>query len=296
MANGQSDPLTIADKSFDSRLLIGSATYPNSQIMLDSIRASGAEIVTVAIRRISLQGGAETIVDLLSGEFHILPNTAGCYTARDAVLTAKLAREALETNWLKLEVIGDRETLYPDAEHLLQAAEELVEEGFIVMPYCTDDPILCRKLEDIGCAAIMPLGSPIGSGMGIVNPYNLEIIRAQTEVPLIVDEGIGTASDAALAMELGCDGVMLASAVAKAHDPVGMANAMRHAIEGGRLAHLPGRIPRKRHAEASSPERGVIGTGYSSPIHRSSSLPTAPWCESRSKPRWNARSPATAVG
>ena len=260
MANGQSDPLTIADKSFDSRLLIGSATYPNSQIMLDSIQASGAEIVTVAIRRISLQGGAETIVDLLSGEFHILPNTAGCYTARDAVLTAKLAREALETNWLKLEVIGDRETLYPDAEHLLQAAEELVEEGFIVMPYCTDDPILCRKLEDIGCAAIMPLGSPIGSGMGIVNPYNLEIIRAQTEVPLIVDAGIGTASDAALAMELGCDGVMLASAVAKAHDPVGMANAMRHAIEGGRLAHLSGRIPRKRHAEASSPERGVIGT------------------------------------
>ena len=260
MANGQSDPLTIADKSFDSRLLIGSATYPNSQIMLDSIRASGAEIVTVAIRRISLQGGAETIVDLLSGEFHILPNTAGCYTARDAVLTAKLAREALETNWLKLEVIGDRETLYPDAEHLLQAAEELVEEGFIVMPYCTDDPILCRKLEDIGCAAIMPLGSPIGSGMGIVNPYNLEIIRAQTDVPLIVDAGIGTASDAALAMELGCDGVMLASAVAKAHDPVGMANAMRHAIEGGRLAHLSGRIPRKRHAEASSPERGVIGT------------------------------------
>ena len=260
MAKGQSDPLTIADKSFDSRLLIGSATYPNSQIMLDSIRTSGAEIVTVAIRRISLQGGAETIVDLLSGEFHILPNTAGCYTARDAVLTAKLAREALETNWLKLEVIGDRETLYPDAEHLLQAAEELVEEGFIVMPYCTDDPILCRKLEDIGCAAIMPLGSPIGSGMGIVNPYNLEIIRAQTEVPLIVDAGIGTASDAALAMELGCDGVMLASAVAKAHDPAGMANAMRHAIEGGRLAHLSGRIPRKRHAEASSPERGVIGT------------------------------------
>jgi thiazole synthase len=260
MANGQSDPLMIADKSFGSRLLIGSTTYPNSQIMLDSIRASGAEIVTVAIRRISLQGGAETIVDLLSGEFHILPNTAGCYTARDAVLTAKLAREALETNWLKLEVIGDRETLYPDAEHLLQAADELVEEGFIVMPYCTDDPILCRKLEDIGCAAIMPLGSPIGSGMGIVNPYNLEIIRAQTEVPLIVDAGIGTASDAALAMELGCDGVMLASAVAKAHDPVGMANAMRHAIEGGRLAHLSGRIPRKRHAEASSPERGVIGT------------------------------------
>ena len=200
------------------------------------------------------------MVDLLSGEFHILPNTAGCYTARDAVLTAQLAREALATNWVKLEVIGDRETLYPDAEHFLQDAEDLVEDGFIVMPYCTDDPILCRKLQDIGCAAIMPLGSPIGSGMGIVNPYNLEIIRAQTSVPLIVDAGIGTASDAALAMELGCDGVMLASAVAKARDPIGMANAMRHAIEGGRLAHLSGRIPRKRHAEASSPQRGVIGT------------------------------------
>ncbi len=260
MSNGDKDLLTIADKAFESRLLIGSATYPNNQIMLDAIRASGAEIVTVAIRRISLQGGAETVIDLLGGDFHILPNTAGCFTARDAVLTAQLAREALETNWVKLEVIGDRETLYPDAEHLLQAAEELVGDGFTVMAYSTDDPILCRKLADLGCAAVMPLGSPIGSGMGVLNPYNIEIIRAQLSVPIFVDAGIGTASDAALAMELGCDGVMLASAVAKARDPIGMARAMRHAVEGGRLAHLSGRIPRKHHAEASSPQRGVIGT------------------------------------
>ncbi|MEL0018436.1 MAG: thiazole synthase [Rickettsiales bacterium] len=260
MSNGDKDLLTIADKTFESRLLIGSATYPNNQIMLDAIRASGAEIVTVAIRRISLQGGAETVIDLLGGDFHILPNTAGCFTARDAVLTAQLAREALETNWVKLEVIGDRETLYPDAEHLLQAAEELVGDGFTVMAYSTDDPILCRKLADLGCAAVMPLGSPIGSGMGVLNPYNIEIIRAQLSVPIFVDAGIGTASDAALAMELGCDGVMLASAVAKARDPIGMARAMRHAVEGGRLAHLSGRIPRKHHAEASSPQRGVIGT------------------------------------
>ena len=260
MADAFKDPLTIAEKVFSSRLLIGSAGYPNNQLMLDSIAASGANIVTVAIRRISLDGAAETVLDLLADDYHILPNTAGCYTARDALLTAQLAREALETNWIKLEVIGDRETLYPDAEHLLQAAEEMVSEGFIVMAYSTDDPILCRKLADIGCAAVMPLGSPIGSGMGVLNPYNIEIIRAQLDVPVIVDAGIGTASDAALAMELGCDGVLLASAVAKARDPVGMALAMRHGVEGGRLAKLSGRIPRKRHAEASSPERGMIGT------------------------------------
>jgi len=260
MTDTLKDPLTIADMKFSSRLLIGSAGYPNSQLMLDSIAASGADIVTVAIRRISLQGGAETMIDLLAGDYHILPNTAGCFTARDAILTAQLAREALETNWIKLEVIGDRETLYPDAEHLLQAAEEMVSDGFIVMAYSTDDPILCRKLADLGCAAVMPLGSPIGSGMGVLNPYNIEIIRTQLDVPVIVDAGIGTASDAALAMELGCDGVLLASAVAKARDPVGMATAMRHGVEGGRIAHLSGRIPRKRYAEASSPELGVVGT------------------------------------
>ena len=209
MYNPLEDALTIADKTFTSRLLIGSAQYPNNQIMLDAIEASGAQIVTVAIRRVDLAGGGETVLDLLEGDYHILPNTAGCFTAKDALLTAELAREALETNWIKLEVIGDRETLYPDAEHLLTAAAEMVRRGFIVLPYCTDDPITCRKLADLGCAAVMPLGSPIGSGMGILNPYNIEIIRAENEVPVIIDAGIGTASDAALAMELGCDGVLL---------------------------------------------------------------------------------------
>lgn len=254
------DALTIADKTFMSRLLIGSSMYPNNQIMLDSIEASGAQIVTVAIRRIDLAGGGESVLDLLEGDYHILPNTAGCFTAKDALLTAELAREALETNWIKLEVIGDRETLYPDVEHLLNAAAEMIKRGFTVMAYSTDDPITCRKLADMGCAAVMPLGSPIGSGMGILNPYNLEIIRAENDCPIIVDAGIGTASDAALAMELGCDGVLLASAVARAHDPVRMATAMRHAVEGGRHAYRAGRIPRKHHAEASSPQKGIIGT------------------------------------
>lgn len=254
------DTLTIADKTFTSRLLIGSSMYPNNQIMLDSIEASGAQIVTVAIRRIDMTGGGETVLDLLEGDYHILPNTAGCFTAKDALLTAELAREALETNWIKLEVIGDRETLYPDAEHLLEAAAEMIKRDFIVMAYCTDDPITCRKLADMGCAAVMPLGSPIGSGMGILNPYNIEIIRAENDVPIIVDAGIGTASDAALAMELGCDGVLLASAVARAHDPVRMATAMRHGVEAGRHAFRAGRIPRKHHAQASSPQKGVVGS------------------------------------
>lgn len=254
------DALTIADKTFTSRLLIGSSQYPNNQIMLDAVEASGAQIVTVAIRRVDLAGGGETVLDLLEGDYHILPNTAGCFTAKEALLTAELAREALETNWIKLEVIGDRETLYPDVEHLLTAAAEMVKRDFTVMAYCTDDPITCRKLADLGCAAVMPLGSPIGSGMGILNPYNIEIIRAENDCPIIVDAGIGTASDAALAMELGCDGVLLASAVARAHDPVRMATAMRHAVEGGRHAFRAGRIPRKHHAEASSPQKGIIGT------------------------------------
>ncbi len=258
MSNALADPLTIADKSFTSRLLIGSGTYPNQQAMLDAIRESGAQIVTVAIRRISLGGGGETVLDALGGDYTILPNTAGCYTAKDAVLTAQLAREALETDWVKLEVIGDRETLYPDAEHLLAAAEELVRDGFTVLPYSTDDPILCRKLEDVGCAAVMPLGSPIGSGMGLLNPYNLEIIRAQTALPVVVDAGIGTASDAAIAMELGCDGVLMNTAIAAAGNPVLMASAMKKAIEAGREAFLAGRMPRKRYASASSPIDGTI--------------------------------------
>lgn len=254
------DPLTIAGQSFASHLLIGSSSFPNNQVMLDAIEASGAEIVTVAIRRVDLGGSGENILDLLEGDYFILPNTAGCYTAKDAVLTAELAREALETDWVKLEVIGDRDTLYPDAEHLLKAAGDLVRAGFKVLPYSIDDPITCRKLADLGCAAVMPLGAPIGSGMGVLNPYNIEIIRSLVSVPVIVDAGIGTASDAALAMELGCDGVLLASAVSRAHDPVMMARAMRDAVAAGRLAHRAGRIPKKRFAQASSSEEGIIGT------------------------------------
>lgn len=252
--------LTIAEKTFSSRLLIGSSNYPNNQTMLESIVASGAKIVTVAIRRIDLSGAGENILDLLEDDYFILPNTAGCYTAKDAVLTAELAREALGTNWVKLEVIGDRDTLYPDAEHLLSAASELIRSNFIVLPYCTDDPVTCRKLADLGCAAVMPLGAPIGSGMGVLNPYNIEIIRSSVSIPVIVDAGIGTASDAAFAMELGCDGVLLASAISRAHDPQMMAEAMKKAIDSGRLAYCAGRIPKKHYAQASSPEDGLIGT------------------------------------
>jgi thiazole synthase len=251
-------PMTIAGKSFNSRLMIGTSRYPNQQVMLDAVEASGAEIVTVAVRRVSLEGGGEGLFDVLGDRYHLLPNTAGCFTARDAVLTAELAREALETNWVKLEVIGDDDTLFPDVEQLLRGAEELVKKGFIVLPYCNDDPITCRKLEDIGCAAVMPLAAPIGSGMGIRNPYNLRIIREVVSVPVIVDAGVGTASDAAIAMELGMDGILLNTAVAGARDPVKMARAMRMGIEGGRLAFEAGRIPRKLYATASTPTEGAI--------------------------------------
>jgi len=250
--------LTIAGKTFKSRLFIGTARYPNQQVMLEAVEASGAEVVTVSVRRVSLDGGGESVFDLLRGRYHLLPNTAGCYTARDAVLTAQLAREALNTHWIKLEVIGDDETLFPDVEHLLRAAQELVNDGFIVLPYCNDDPITCKKLEDIGCAAVMPLGAPIGSGMGVRNPYNLRIIREQCRVPVIVDAGVGTASDAAIAMELGCHGILLNTAVAQARDPVKMARAMRLGIEAGRLAYEAGRIPRKLYATASSPVDDLI--------------------------------------
>ncbi|MEE8536100.1 MAG: thiazole synthase [Kiloniellales bacterium] len=253
-----SDKLTIAGTSFDSRLIIGTSRYPNQQVMLDAIAASGAEVATVSIRRVSPVGGGESLYDLLAGKVRILPNTAGCYTARDAVLTAQLAREALETDWIKLEVIGDDETLFPDVEHLVKAAQELVADGFVVLPYCNDDPITAKKLEDVGCPAVMPLGAPIGSGMGIRNPYNLQILRQTVSVPVIVDAGVGTASDAAIAMELGCDGVLMNSAIAGARDPVGMATAMRHAIEAGRLAYLAGRIPRRLYAKASSPLEGIV--------------------------------------
>lgn len=251
--------LRIADRSFNSRLLIGTAGYPNQQVMLDAIEASGAEIVTVSIRRVSLEGYAESMLDLLEGK-HILPNTAGCETARDAVLTAQLAREALETNWVKLEVIGDRETLYPDVEQLVKAAEELVKDGFVVLPYCNEDPVVCQKLVDVGCAAVMPLGSPIGSGQGVANPVAIQIIRERSPVPVILDAGIGTASDAVIAMELGCDGVLLNTAISKARDPVRMARAMRAAVEAGYEARRAGRIPRRAYAEPSSPQLGLIGS------------------------------------
>ena len=257
---GSAEGLTIAGKTFGSRLMIGTSRYPNQQIMLDALEASGAEIVTVAMRRVSLDGGGAGLFDALGDRYHLLPNTSGCFTARDAVLTAQLAREALETDWVKLEVIGDEETLFPDVEHLLDAADQLVSDGFIVLPYCNDDPITCRKLEDIGCAAVMPLGAPIGSGMGIRNPYNLRIIREQCSIPIIVDAGVGTASDAAVAMELGCDGILLNTAVAGARDPVKMARAMRLGLEAGRLAFEAGRIPKRLYANASTPEDGMIET------------------------------------
>ncbi len=255
-----SDKLIIAQESFDSRLLLGTAGYPNQQVMLDALEAGGTEVVTVSVRRISLEGYAESMVDLLGGRYRLLPNTAGCATRRDAVLTAQLAREALGTDWVKLELIGDRETLYPDIEHLVQAAEELVKDGSTVLPYCSDDPVVCQKLADAGCAAVMPLGAPIGSGMGICNPYNIALICARSPVPVVLDAGIGTASDAALAMELGCAAVMLNSAVAKARDPVAMAGAMRRAVEAGRMARRAGRIPKRGYAEPSSPQLGLIGS------------------------------------
>jgi thiazole synthase len=252
--------LTIAGRTFGSALMAGTAGYPNRTIMLDSIAASGAEIVTVSIRRMDLGGQQESLMDLLAGRYALLPNTAGCATARDAVLTAGLAREALETHWIKLEIIGDRETLYPDVEQLLKAASQLVEDGFAVLAYCNDDPVTCEKLAGMGCAAVMPLGAPIGSGLGILNPYNIETICRRAICPIILDAGIGTASDASLAMELGCAGVLLNTAIARADDPISMARAMRHAVTAGWLARRAGRIPKRHSAEASSPEFGLIGS------------------------------------
>lgn len=254
------DPLVIAGRTFHSRLFLGTAGYPNQQVMLDALAASGCEMATASIRRISLKGEQEDLVSLLAGRVHFLPNTAGCHTAKDAVLTAELAREALDTNWVKLEVIGDRELLYPDVVELLKATEELIAKGFVVLPYCNDDPVTCQKLADLGCAAVMPLGSPIGSGLGIKNQHLIEIICARSPVPVVLDAGIGTASDAALAMELGCGAVLLNTAVSKANDPVRMAAAMRAAVEAGRLAYLSGRIPKRHDAEPSSPRFGLVGT------------------------------------
>jgi len=247
----------LGDRAFTSRLILGTGGFRSLGDMERALRASGTEIVTVALRRLDpgAQGSPLELVRRLG--LFALPNTAGCYTARDAVRTAKLAREAFETDWVKLEVIGDDRTLYPDAVELLRAAEELVDGGFTVLPYTNDDPILARRLEDAGCAAVMPLGSPIGSGMGIRNPYNVAIIVERAGVPVILDAGIGTASEAAAAMELGCDAVLLASAVSRAEDPEAMAAAMRGAVEAGYAARRAGRIPRKLHAEASTPTAGL---------------------------------------
>jgi len=254
------DPFLIAGTALKSRLFIGTAGYPNQQVMLDSLEASGAELVTMSIRRISLDTYSGSLVDLLGGRCRLLPNTSGCVTARDAVLTAELAREALATDWVKLELIGDRETLYPDVEQLVHAADELVRKGFVVLPYCNDDPVACQKLADVGCAAVMPLGSLIGSGRGIANPAAIELICTRSAVPVVLDAGIGTASDAALAMELGCDAVLVNTAISKAHDPIAMAAAMKAGVEAGRLARLAGRIPKRTMAEPSSPQLGLVGT------------------------------------
>ena len=247
----------IAGRSFDSRLIIGTGGFRNLAVMEEAVAASGAELATLALRRVD-PGAQGSIVELLERQGCVLlPNTAGCFTARDAVATARLAREAFETEWVKLEVIGDDKTLLPDPTELLDAAATLVADGFKVLPYANDDPILARRLEEAGCVAVMPLGSPIGSGMGIRNPYNLRLILEHARVPVILDAGIGTASDAAIALEMGCSAVLLASAVSRAMDPPAMARAMRLAVEAGRLAHGAGRIPRRLYAEASTPTEGV---------------------------------------
>jgi thiazole synthase len=254
------DPLMIAGREFKSRLFLGTAGYPNRQVMLDAVAASGTEMVTASIRRISLAGDDESLLNLIPKSIQFLPNTAGCQTAKDAVLTAELAREALDTNWIKLEVIGDRELLYPDTEELLRATETLASKGFVVLPYCTEDPVVCRKLAEAGASAVMPLGSPIGSGLGICNPHLIEMICARSPVPVVLDAGIGTASDAAIAMELGCSAVLLNTAVSKARNPVMMAASIRAAVEAGRGSRLAGRIPKIAHAEPSSPQFGLVGT------------------------------------
>ena len=249
--------MEMAGRSFESRLVLGTGGFRNLETMAAAAQASGAELATVAMRRVDPTARGSIVEVLAEAGCEVLPNTAGCFTAREAVTTARLAREALETDWVKLEVIGDDRTLLPDPVELLAAAETLVAEGFTVLPYTNDDPILARRLEDAGCAAVMPLGSPIGSGMGINNPYNLRLIVEAARVPVILDAGIGTASDAALAMEAGCDAVLLASAISRAADPVAMASAMRKAVEAGYEARGAGRIPRRDYARASSPEEGV---------------------------------------
>jgi thiazole synthase len=252
--------LTISGRIFRSRLIVGTGKYPSHHIMKAAHEASGTEMVTVAVRRVDITRRSESLLDYIdTSRIFLLPNTAACYTAEDAIRTAHLAREAGLSNWIKLEVIGDERTLFPDNEGLLVATRALVKDGFVVLPYTSDDPVVCRKLEDAGAAAVMPLGALIGSGLGIQNPNNIRIIKEAARIPVIVDAGVGTASDAAIAMELGADGVLMNTAIAGATDPVRMATAMRLAVEGGRLAFEAGRIPRRMYATASSPLEGVVG-------------------------------------
>ena len=252
--------LVIAGRAFKSRLIIGSGKYSSHAVMAKAHSASGADMVTVAVRRVNIaERSKESLLDYIDPGLFILPNTAGCYTADEAIRTARLGREAGLSHWVKLEVIGDERTLFPDNEALIEATRVLVKEGFVVLPYTNDDLIACRKLEDAGAAAVMPLAAPIGSGLGIQNVNNLHIIREFARVPLIIDAGVGTASDAALAMEIGADGVLMNTAIAGAQDPIAMAEAMKHAVIAGRLAYLSGRIPRKSYATASSPIEGMVG-------------------------------------
>lgn len=254
------EPLTIAGRTFRSRLFLGTGKYPDFEVMKTALEASGTEVVTVALRRVNLdERGKANLLDAVDqSRYLLLPNTAACFTADEAIRTARLARELGGWDWVKLEVIGDKKTLFPDNTELLKATEVLVKEGFVVLPYTNDDPVVCKKLEDLGAAAVMPLGAPIGSGMGIRNPANLRIILEQATVPVIVDAGVGTASDAAVAMELGAAGVLMNTAIAEAQDPIRMARAMKLAVEAGWLAAKAGRIPRKLYASASSPMTGLI--------------------------------------
>jgi thiazole synthase len=260
VSGSDDDFLLVAGRRFRSRLLVGTGKYKDFQETAVAIKASGAEIVTVAVRRVNLSDPSKPmLVDYVSPkDYTFLPNTAGCFTADDAVRTLRLAREAGGWDLVKLEVLGDQKSLFPDMIETLKAAEILIKEGFQVMVYCTDDPILAKKLEDLGCCAIMPLGAPIGSGLGIQNPVNIRLIVEQAKVPVLVDAGVGTASDAAIAMELGCDGVLMNTAIAEAKDPIAMAKAMRLAVEAGRLSYLAGRMPKKRYADPSSPLAGLI--------------------------------------
>jgi thiazole synthase len=254
------DVLKIGNYEFTSRLIVGTGKYPSLEVMQQAHEASGTQFVTVAIRRINLdEASGKTLLDYIDrSKYTILPNTAGCYTAKEAVLTAQLARELLETDLIKLEVIGDPQTLYPDARETIAAATQLVKEGFTVLPYIIDDPVACKRLEEEGCAAVMPLAAPIGSGLGVCNPYSIRIIKERANVPVIVDAGVGTASDAAIAMELGVDAILMNTGIAAAKDPVAMAEAMKHAVHAGRLAFLAGRMEKRLYANASSPMQNLI--------------------------------------